>query len=163
MSLTTKLLIAAGLAAAAYFGHGAMKSAYVKQGYDAAVAEYQADNNELLRKAQQAWAGQVDQLAKLQGEVDVIRKNLAAAVARERAASEQRLREAQLDFDTRVATASAESVRRYAEATRGDLLGCRADLARFGYEAAGAAAAAHALKKELDLRAVSEPAAGSSR
>ncbi|MGC4395975.1 hypothetical protein [Hydrogenophaga sp. T2] len=62
----------------------------------------------------------------------------------------QRLRDQQADTDARIAAASADGVRRYAQAVSGDLARCRVDVERFGVEAAACSAAAHALKRNLD-------------
>lgn len=71
--------------------------------------------------------------------------------------AEQRLRDEQAQLDARIAAASADGLRRYATAVSGDLGRCRADVERFGLEAAACSAAAHALKANLDAINRSSP------
>lgn len=65
-------------------------------------------------------------------------------------AAGQRLRDQQAEHDARIAAAGADGLRRYATAVGADLGRCRADIERFGLEAAACSAAAHALKANLD-------------
>lgn len=76
------------------------------------------------------------------GQVLALRDRLRAA--------DQRLRDQQAEHASAIAAASADGLRRYAQATRSDLERCRADVERFGLEAAAGSAAAHALKAGLD-------------
>jgi hypothetical protein len=55
------------------------------------------------------------------------------------------LLDAQRDFDRRVATAKAESLRDFAKASRDNFARCRRLVKRFGFEAAEGSAAAHTL------------------
>ncbi len=79
------------------------------------------------------------------GQVLALRDRLRAA--------DQRLRDQQAEHDTRIAAAGADGLRRYATAVSGDFGRCRADVERFGLEAAACSAAAHALKANLDALA----------
>lgn len=79
------------------------------------------------------------------GQVVALRDRLRAA--------DQRLRDQQAEHANVIAAAGADGLRRYAQATRADLERCRADVERFGLEAAAGSAAAHALKANLDAMA----------
>jgi len=86
--------------------------------------------------------GAQDAYDQQRGQVVALRDRLRAA--------NQRLRDQQAEHVSAIAAAGADGLRRYAQATRADLERCRADVERFGLEAASGAAAAHALKANLD-------------
>lgn len=94
----------------------------------------------LIKGAQDAYNQQI-------GQVVALRKRLRDA--------DQRLLDQQAEHSSAIAAAGADGLRRYAQATRADLERCRADVERFGLEAAAGSAAAHALKANLD--AISAP------
>lgn len=76
------------------------------------------------------------------GQVLALRDRLRAA--------DQRLRDQQAEHDARIASSGADGLRRYAQTVGADLGRCRADVERFGLEAAACSATAHALKSNLD-------------
>lgn len=111
-----------------------------------AHAEQEADRlREALREVSRlttAIQGAQDAYDQQRGQVVALRDRLRAA--------DQRLRDQQAEHASAIAAAGADGLRRYAQATRSDLERCRADVERFGLEAAAGAAAAHALKASLD-------------
>jgi len=115
----------------------------------AAHAEQEADRlREALREVSRLTTfvkGAQDAYEQQRGQVVALRDRLRAA--------DQRLRDQQAEHASAIAAAGADGLRRYAQATRADLERCRADVERFGLEAAAGAAAAHALKANLDAMA----------
>ena len=77
-------------------------------------------------------------------------RSLVLALRDRLRAAGQRLLDQQAEHDARIAAAGADGLRRYATAVGADLGRCRADVERFGLEAAACSAAAHALKANLD-------------
>lgn len=154
-SSVRKMALGAAIVAALGVAYAAHRAQLLRAGEARAEARYAAAENERLAAA-------LAEVARLNQEVERInhdyRKNLAAADAlRERLrAADERLRDERAAFAGRVAAASAEALRRYAEVADDNLSRCRADVARFGEEAVRGSAAAHALKSELDAR---QPAA----
>lgn len=114
-----------------------------------AHAEQEADRlREALREVSRlttAIKGAQDAYDQQRGQVVALRDRLRAA--------DQRLRDQQAEHASSIAAAGADGLRRYAQATRADLERCRADVERFGLEAAAGAAAAHALMANLDAMA----------
>lgn len=149
-ALLLRIALVAGVVAAVYGSFIALRDAYIKQGYDAAVLEYQINNAEVGRLAQAVWARKNEELANLQEKYRATTVDLQTVRSRVRDA--ERLRAAaEADFAARLAAASADSVRRYATQARDDILRCRADVERFGFEAAAASAAAHTLSEALSI------------
>ena len=115
----------------------------------AAHAEQESDRlREALREVSRlttAIKGAQDAYDQQRGQVVALRDLLRAA--------DQRLRDQQDEHASAIAAAGADGLRRYAQATRADIERCRADVERFGLEAASSSAAAHALKANLDAMA----------
>ena len=114
-----------------------------------AHAEQESDRlREALREVSRLTAaikGAQDAYEQQRSQVVALRDRLRAA--------DQRLRDQQAEHASAIEAAGADGLRRYAQATRADLERCRADIERFGLEAAAGAAAAHALKANLDAMA----------
>lgn len=140
------LVAAAGVAGWAYRAH------LVSSGYEQAVSDTRAQQAERLREQAREMTRLVGTVKGLNDELNKERMAAEVFAARQRAAADQWVRE-QADFERRAAAASADSLRRYAQATDGNLERCRADVARFAGEAAAASATAHALKKNLEALA----------
>lgn len=135
----------AAIAGAAYWYRGEL----IQTGYERAMNEVQVAQAERLRE-------QIKETSRLVGVVkglqDDAQKQLASIESfrnRERLASE-RLRDQEVEHQRRLATASAEAVRIYAQAIDGNLERCRADVKRFAAEAAAGSVAAHTLKNYVD-------------
>ena len=137
------------LALAVALGAYAYRRALIQQGYDAAMAQVQAHAADTQRELVREHARQQTIVKGLQDAYTQQTADVAAFRDRQRAAG-QRLREQERDFENRVATASAESLRRYAQAADGDFERCIGHVERFAAEAAKGAGAAHALKRNLD-------------
>jgi len=137
------LVVAVGAGAWAYRAH------LIQTGYDRAVTELREQQTDRLREQMAETSRLIGVVNGLNDDLKTSQKTVASFAARQRAAADQWVRE-QADFERRAAAASAESLRRYAQATDGNLERCRADVARFAGEAATASAAAHALNKNLD-------------
>jgi len=116
-------------------------------------AQTRADHAELeaerLREALREVARLVTVTKETQDVYNQERSQVLALRGRLRAAG-QRLLDQQAEHDARIAAAGADGLRRYATAAGADLGRCRADVERFGLEAAACSAAAHALKANLD-------------
>lgn len=120
--------------------------------HGAAKAELSVKNREIseLKRAKD----EVDRLTKetkgLQNGYD---KNtqLAAAAATRANAADARLRERTAEFKRAIDSASPNSLRQYADGTTGLYQTCRDEYRNLGRETAGAANAAHTLKKSNDL------------
>lgn len=158
MRARAALLLALGAAIVAGTGlwYQSHRAALLRAGYDKAMGEVREAANDRLREALRETArltaeikGVQDEYQKSRGEVDRLLGRLRAA--------DERLRLEKDDFERRIAAASADSLRRYASEADGNLDRCRADVARFGAEAASCAAAAHALKANLDAIETREP------
>ena len=139
----------AALAVAAAWGAYAYRGALIQQGYDQAMAEVRAHAADTMRELVRERSRQLDIVKGLQDGYVKQAADVAAFRERERAAG-QRLREQERDFEARVAAASADSLRRYAQAVDGDLGRCISDVERFAAEAASCSGAAHTLKGNLD-------------
>lgn len=151
LGLFTKLGIAAGLIALVAAGYAAHRSSLIELGYQRGLGEIREAQNERLRESLKETSrllglvkGLQDEYQASQREVDALRERLLGVDA------QQRLREQEHQRDLRIASASAESLRRYAKTIDGYLGGCRADLARFGLEATKCSVAAHTLKGYID-------------
>ena len=139
----------AALALAAAWGAYAYRGALIQQGYDKAMAEVQAHAADTQRELVREHARQQTIVKGLQDAYTQQTADVAEFRDRQRAAG-QRLREQEREFQNRVTTASADSLRRYAQAVDGDLERCIGDVERFAAEAAKGSGAAHALKSNLD-------------
>ena len=140
-------LLCAGLAASSAVNHQRLaheRSAHAETRTAHAEAEAAA-----LREIQRELARQIQLVQGAQDAYQTQRQAVLALRDRLRDA-DQRLRDQQTDLDARIAAASAEGLRRYAAAAGGDLARCRADVERVGLEAAACAAAAHALKDNVE-------------
>lgn len=137
------------LIAGALWPLAAYRSSLIQDGYDKRVAEEQverlvqaeADVKEFGIMAQ-AVKGAQDAYTKQGDELATLRERLHA--------SDERMRAQKADFERRIKTASADSLRKYAEASDRNLEGCRGHVERFGLEAANCARSAEALKTNLD-------------
>ena len=137
------------LALAAAWGAYIYRASLIQQGYDAAMAEVQAHAADTQRELVRERSRQLDIVKGLQDVYVKQSADVAAFRAGQRDA-ERRLRDERRDFEARVAAASADSLRRYAQAVDGDLGRCIGDVERFAAEAASCSGAAHALKGNLD-------------
>jgi hypothetical protein len=137
------LVVAVGIGASAY------RSALIQKGYDKAMVEVEAHRADTLREFIKERSRQLDIVKGLQDAYNDQAASVAAFRDRARAA-EQRMREQDRDFEARVAAASADSLRRYAQATERNFEGCLGHVERFAAEAASCSGAAQALKSNLD-------------
>lgn len=122
-----------------------------RQHSDTKAAHAQQENDR-LREALREVSRLTTAIKGAQDAYDLQRGQVVALRDRLRAA-DQRLRDQQAEHASAIAAAGADGLRRYAQATRADLERCRADVERFGLEAASSSAAAHALKANLDAMA----------
>lgn len=139
------LVVAVGIGAASY------RSALIQQGYDKAMTEVEAHRADTLREYMRERSRQLEIVKGLQDAYTAQTADVAAFRARARAA-EQRMRNQDREFETRVAAASADSLRRYAEATERNFEGCVGHVERFAAEAASCSGAAQALRGSLEAR-----------
>jgi hypothetical protein len=139
----------AALALAAAWGAYTYRAALIQQGYDQAMAEVRAHAADTLRELVRERSRQLDIVKGLQDAYTQQTGAVAAFRERERAAG-QRLREQEREFANRLATASAASLRRYAQAADRDFEGCIGHVERFAAEAASCSGTAHTLKGNLD-------------
>lgn len=137
------LVVAAGIGALTY------RSSLIQQGFDKAMTEVEAHRTDTLREFIRERSRQLDIVKGLQ---DAYNDQIASVAAfRDRArAAEQRMRDQDRDFEARLASASAESLRRHAEASERNTERCIGHVERFAAEAAGCSSSAHALKNNLD-------------
>lgn len=141
-------LMVASAAAGAYTFH---RQALIQKGYDTAMGEIRENETDRLREQIQATARLVGVVKGLTDAADLQKQAIAGFRAGQRDAV-QRLRDQKADFDERVTTATADALRRYAQATDGDLERARADVERYGLEAVQCSIAAHTLKGFEDAR-----------
>ena len=141
----------AAAALALFLGAAAVKyrAVLIQSGYDRAMTEVSAAQADTLREFVRERARQQEILKGVQDAYTQQTADVAAFRARLRAA-DGRLRDQALDFERRISAASADSLRRYAAASDGNLERCIGDVERFAAEAASCASAAHALKRNLD-------------
>lgn len=139
----------AALAAAAAWGAYAYRASLIQQGYDKAMAEVAAHRADTIREFMRERSRTLDILKGLQDDYREQAADVAEFRARARVA-EQRMRDQNRDFEARVAAASADSLRRYAEATERNFEGCVGHVERFAAEAASCSGSATALKGNLD-------------
>lgn len=158
MRARAALLLALGAAIVAGTGLWCQshRAALLRAGYDKAMGEVREAANDRLREALRETARLTAEIKGVQNEYQKSRGEVDRLLGRLRAADE-RLRIEKDDFERRIAAASADSLRRYASEADGNLDRCRADVARFGAEAASCSAAAHALKANLDAIETREP------
>lgn len=140
-------LLCAGLAASNVVNH--QRLAHERAAHAETRTAHAEAESAALREIQRELARQIQLVQGAQDAYQTQRQAVLALRDRLRAA-DQRLRDQQTDLDARIAAASAEGLRRYAAAAGGDLARCRADVERFGLEAAACSATAHALKANLD-------------
>lgn len=115
-------------------------------GYARAVAELQAAQAQRQREQARETARLIGVIQEAQHDYNTQTQAVAAFRDRARAA-ERRLRDQARDLDARIATASAASLRDYAQASSANFERCTGHLERFAAEAASCSAAAHALNK----------------
>ena len=137
------LVVAVGIGAAAY------RTALIQKGYDKAMTEVEAHRADTLREFIKERSRQLDIVKGLQDAYNDQTASVAAFRDRARAA-ERRMRDQDREFEARLAAASAESVRRFAQATERNFEGCIGHVERFAAETASCAGAAHTLKSNLD-------------
>jgi len=141
------LSAAAGLALAAsawaYRAH--LVNTADATGYARAVAELQAAQAERQREQARETTRLIGVVQKAQDAYNTQTASVAAFRDRARTA-ERRLRDQARELDARIATASAASLRDYAQASSANLERCRGHVERFAAEAASCSAAAHALR-----------------
>jgi GrpB-like predicted nucleotidyltransferase (UPF0157 family) len=145
------------LVAAAAWGAYAYRGALIQQGYDKAMAEVQTAQAEITRVLARERSRQQDIVKGIQDAYVQQGADLAAFRDLLRAADD-RVRDQKRDFETRLAAASTDSLRRYAQAADGDFERCIRHVERFATEAASSASAAHALKRNLEAITKKEPA-----
>ena len=116
-------------------------------GYDRAQTEFAAAQADRRREQSRETTRLI---GVIQGAQDAYNTQTASVAAfRDRArTAERRMREQAAELDARINNASAKSLRDYAQATGANLERLRADVERFGTEAASCSATAHALKAE---------------
>jgi len=148
---TAKLAIGATLVGALGVTYWVHRNTLLETGREEVRADLRVAENARLREALRETARLTDELGKANDEYTQAKAQVDGLRVRLRA-GDQRLREQAAAFERDVAAAGADGLRRYATASERNLLGCRADLERFGLEAASCSAAAHALKRELDAR-----------
>ena len=146
----------AALALAAAWGAYAYRASLIQQGYDKAMIEVQAARAELMRELIRERTRQENIIKEFQdaylkqaAEVNAFRARLRAA--------DQRLRDEKRDFEARIAAASAESLRRYAQASDDNLDRCIGHVERFASEATSCSGTAQALKSNLDAVTATPP------
>ena len=137
--------IAAMVAAGAYAYRGSL----IQRGYDQAISEVRIAENDRLRELIKEQARLVGVVKELHEQADKQKLDIAAFRERERVAR-QRLRDQEVDYQRRLAAASAEALRRYAQATDSHLDECRGMVEEFASEAAACATAAWTLKRYID-------------
>lgn len=141
---------AAGLALAiAAAGFYAYRASLIQQGYDTAMAQVREAETDRLRELLRENSRLVGIVKGLQDVADKQKQDIAAFRARQRADA-KRLRDQEADFGQRLAAASAEALRRYAQVIDSDLGRCAEDVERFAVEAAQCSVAAWTLKEYLD-------------
>lgn len=113
-------------------------------GYARAMVEVQAAQAERLREQQRETARLIGVIQEAQHAYNTSTEAVAAFRSRARAA-ERRLRDQARELDARIATASAQSLRDFAQASNANFERCRGHVERFAGEAASCSAAAHAL------------------
>lgn len=140
--------LALALLAGAYWVH---RVDLIQRGYDAAMAQVREAETDRLRELLRENSRLVGVVKGLQDVAAKQKQDIAAFRARQRADA-QRLLDQQADFDQRLAAASAEALRRYAQVIDSDLGRCAEDVERFAVEAAQCSVAAHTLKNYIDAR-----------
>lgn len=138
------LLFATSVACFAGWGYQLHKRALIQQGYDQAMAQVQQAEAVKVRELLREYSRLVERVNRIQHDYQTEQARVADFRKRLRAADHS-LRQQAADFADRLSTASAESLRRYAEAADGDLDRCIGHVERFAGEAASCSAAAHAL------------------
>lgn len=118
---------------------------WINEGRGQAIAEYQEQSNDRLREILKDYSRLITKVKKVQDDYDQQGKNLEASRI-ESAALLDRMRKQQADFERRLTTATATSVRDYAKTIDGYFTGCLADVKRLGDEAAECSRTAYALK-----------------
>lgn len=128
---------------------GAYRASLIQDGYDKRVAE---EKDERLVEQAEYLKNYGLMAGAVKGAQDVYESqgNQITSLTERLRASDQRLQTQRADFERRLKTASAESLRKYAEATERNFDGCRGHVERFGLEAANCARSAEALKNNLD-------------
>ena len=147
--LFNRYTVAAALAAALAAAGWAYRGALIQQGYDKAMAEVTAHRADMMRELVRERTRQQGIIKGLQDAYTQQTADVAAFRSRLRVA-DSKLRDQARDFERRIATASADSLRRYAAAADGNLERCIGDVERFATEAASCASGAYALKRNLD-------------
>jgi hypothetical protein len=145
------------LVVAAAWGAYAYRGALIQQGYDKAMTEVAEAQADLLREFVKERTRQQNIIKEIQDAYVTQSKNVEAFRARLRAA-DGKLRDQKRDFETRLAAASADSLRRYAQASDDNLERCIRHVERFAVEAASCSGTAHALKQNLDALGAGAPA-----
>lgn len=150
------LLFATSAACFVAWGYQLHKRALIQQGYDQAMAEVQQAEAVKVRELLREYSRLVERVNRIQHDYQTEQARVADFRQRLRAADD-RVRQQAADFADRLATASAESLRRYAEAADGDLERCIGHVERFAGEAAACAAAAHALNDAAQASTATAP------
>jgi chromosome segregation ATPase len=139
-----KYFIGGAVVAAAVAGGYVYRSSLIDLGYKKAQGEFQIAQSDRLRE-------QIRETSRLQGVVqekqDAYNTSLTdvETVRARLRNTDSRLRKQKAEFSSRLAAASAESIRDYAKASEDNFGRCRASVERFGFEAATCSAAARAL------------------
>jgi len=154
--LKFKLALLAALTLGLYAGYSYLKSSLFKQGYDKAVAEQAEADNTFLREYLREHTRLTAKVETLQDDYAKQTNDLEAFRDKLRAADSQ-LRNERAKLEARIAAASADSLRKYAKVADDNFERCVGHVERFAAEAVGGAAAAHALKSNLDLLKAGSP------
>lgn len=137
------------IVAIAAWAFSSYRDSLIEMGYDKRVAEEK--DQRLVEQAEsiKQYALMADTV---KGAQDAYEKqgNVLIDLRERLRLNDQRLLAQRTDFERKLKTASAESLRKYAEASDRNFDGCREHIARFGLEAASCARTAEALKKNLD-------------
>lgn len=140
---------AAVLAAGAWWGFVQYRDGLIQSGYDTAMEEVRAFNDDRKREQQREVSRLIELVRQLEKDNAANEKMVADFNARHDDLADK-LRAQERDFDAKLKRASAEAVREYAKAVDGNLEGCRLSLKRFAGEAASCSGTAHTLKNYVD-------------
>lgn len=147
--LLNRFTLYAALVAMAVAGAYAYRSSLIQMGYDQAMAQVREAETDRLRELLKENSRLVGVVKGLQDEADKQKQDIAAFRARQRADA-QRLRDQEVDYQRRLAAASAEALRRYAKDADSHIDDCRGVVEELASEAAACATAAWTLKKYID-------------
>lgn len=148
--LTSKVTITLAVIVALASIYWLHRGQLLNEGYQKAVAQYQAADADYQREVARETARLIELTRKNQDAYRTQGLALQALHARV-AALTGRLQVRDADFEARVSAATADALRRYAQTVDGDFGRCIADVGRLGAEAAECSRTAHALKSQLDL------------